>query len=121
MKDAEKIAREWLATMKWWGKADIIVLDATSSNTINGQGFRYIAEELDPDEAEKIAATHNEAIRSAYSAGYAAAREQAAGVAHNFTGAQHAAHDMKTGVFPKQTYMGEAIADTIRAMEPPNE
>jgi len=100
MKDAEKIAREIAQAVKENARADIY-------------GDIYGIDRL-----EETIAT---ALRSAYSAGYAAAREQAAGVAHNFTGAQHAAHDMKTGVFPKQTYMGEAIADTIRAMEPPNE
>lgn len=58
------------------------------------------------------------ALRSAHEAGFDACKEQAAALAHNFTGAQHAAHDMKTGVFPKQSYMGEAIAASIRSMLP---
>lgn len=43
-------------------------------------------------------------------------REECARVAYNFTGADHAAHDIRTGVFPKQSYMGEAIAAAIRAL-----
>lgn len=58
------------------------------------------------------------ALAAARREGFDACKEQAAEVAHNFTGAQHAAHDMRTGVFPKQSHMGEAIAAAIRALEP---
>jgi hypothetical protein len=46
----------------------------------------------------------------------AKALEEAALIAWNFTGADHVAHDVRTGVFPKQSYMGEAIAYKIRAL-----
>jgi len=43
------------------------------------------------------------------------AMEEAARVANDFTGADHAAHDIRTGIFPKQSYIGEAIAAALRA------
>ena len=48
-----------------------------------------------------------------------AALEEAAGVANEFRGAKHAAHDIATGVFPKQSFMGEAIAAAIRSLKEP--
>ena len=47
----------------------------------------------------------------------AAERERCAKIAEDFTGAQHAAHDMATGVWPEQSYMGKAIASAIRKGE----
>jgi hypothetical protein len=49
----------------------------------------------------------------------AAALEEAAGVANEFRAAKHTAHDIATGVFPKQSFMGEAIAAAIRALKEP--
>lgn len=43
--------------------------------------------------------------------------EEAAKVAQDFNGAKHLAHDLAAGLFPKQSYMGEAIAAAIRAMK----
>lgn len=48
-----------------------------------------------------------------------AALEEAAAVCDQWTGAKHTAHDMKTGVFPKQSYAPEALAAAIRAMKEP--
>lgn len=47
------------------------------------------------------------------------ALEEAAAVCDQWTGAKHTAHDMKTGVFPKQSYAPEALAAAIRAMKEP--
>lgn len=41
-------------------------------------------------------------------------RERCAVIAEQFNGQKHAAHDMATGIFPKQSYMGDAIAAAIR-------
>jgi len=58
-------------------------------------------------------------IDKAYSAGWIAGRNAAAEVAYKFNGAQHAAHDIATGLFPKQSAMQDAIATAIRALKPP--
>lgn len=54
--------------------------------------------------------THSQAIRDA-------ALEEAAGVAENFTTANHVAQDIKVGVFPSQSPAREAIASAIRQLK----
>jgi predicted KAP-like P-loop ATPase len=49
----------------------------------------------------------------------AVALEEAAKVAEEFNGAKHAAHDIATGVFPKKSFIGEAVAAAIRALKEP--
>ncbi len=45
------------------------------------------------------------------------ALEEARQVAEGFTGAMHTAHDLKSGVFPKRSYMGTAIASAINDLK----
>ena len=45
-----------------------------------------------------------------------AALERAARGAELFTGAKHTAFDIEAGTFPKQSYLGDAIAAEIRAL-----
>jgi hypothetical protein len=49
----------------------------------------------------------------------AAALEEAAKVVEEFNLAKHAAHDIATGVFPKKSFIGEAVAAAIRALKEP--
>lgn len=82
--------------------------------------------EMGRDETEashKADLAHGNAVKDAieratlvWSLARAHTIEEAAKRAENWSDAQHIAHDMRTGVFPKQTKVHDAIAAAIRAL-----
>ena len=60
-----------------------------------------------------ISGTDRDFIQS-IAAAIEAERERCARIAEQFTGAQHAAHDMAAGIFLRLSNMGEAVAAAIR-------
>ena len=60
---------------------------------------------------------HEDGITAALRQARLDALEEAAKMAEDFTGAMHTAHDMRIGIFPKQSYMGEAISEAIRSLK----
>ncbi|KAB2725445.1 hypothetical protein [Brucella intermedia] len=98
----------WKSNSKTWsmygGKYGFLMLD------------RFSSEEEAKEEAEQIVISLDD---EPY-AGRAAVLEEAAQVAEQFRNKDWIAHDIRTGVFPKQSEPGVAIAAAIRALASPD-
>lgn len=77
----------------------------------------HIQELTDAIKANHPSVTFHDAYDIATLA-FSMSAEICAEVCENWSDAQHIAHDMRTGVFPKQTKVWNAIACRIRALIP---
>lgn len=123
----EEIKRlRWLIGLKGDGSK----LDKMTEDIIKGYALFYRSTPEEAGSAKKTAydlivrallAEREAAKRHGYERGRAEGLEEAARVASEFNGAKHTAHDIATNVFPKQSYMGDAIAAAVRTLkENPN-